>query len=154
MKETALATPPPTEGFGTPIDRQTAQGYIDNFIRVDTALKDQVLPQVTSTIKVGPLTPVQPGEINNLFGSGYNGFMFSRDSLNRFFNEGAEFLLVLLGAKQVTGYPTIVLVGCNPDGEGGYVSLKDPLPATEQPPRMVVPEIPMEGDRLSFKFKL
>jgi len=143
----------PQEGFGTPIDRATAQAYIDNFKRLKDALSVNVLPKLTGQdLPVPNHLSAKPGEVKNLFGSDYNGFMFGKEAVNRFFELGADFLLVLLGAKQDTGFPTIVLVGCNQDSDGvTFHSLKIDNVATEQPPKLVVPIVPLAPDKsLSF----
>ena len=142
-------------GFGTPIDRAAAQAYVDNFIRIDAGLKQDVLPTVDKPILVMGLSPVQPSEVHNLFGQNFNGFMFDKEAVDRFFDKGANYLLVLLGAKP-DGSATIVLVGCDrkPDEPGGtFVSVFDDLVATEQPPRLIVPKVPLADDK-KFSFDL
>jgi hypothetical protein len=52
-------------------------------------------------------------QVQNLLATNFNAFVFEREVVERFFNEGANYLMVMLGAKEETGLPTVVLVGVN-----------------------------------------
>jgi hypothetical protein len=163
--EPAASSIPP-QGFGTPITREAAQAYLDNYDRIQETLAKEVLPTLQTKPTEGREKKDEPQEaqgkfhpatkeqLTALFGSGFNGFMFSREAVERLFNEGAEYLLILQGAKLDTSLPTVVLVGCESDDCGkSFTSVAGKLPGTEQPPHYVLSKIPSadKSDKMCFE---
>lgn len=90
------------------------------------------------------------------YGSPYNGFVFSKELIERFFtgdpndtiNPGAkaDYLIVLMGAQPADdmsfkeGNPTVVLVACNFDEVAKkFIPLDIEFPASEHPPTIIAP---------------
>ena len=98
------------------------------------------------------------------YGSKFNGFIFSRDLVQRFFEEDKNkeiYLVVLLGAHPQKdhpfeeGDPTVMLVGCtkkvDADGKISFQSLGLAKPANEHPPRTFFPKFPLvESTTIEF----
>jgi hypothetical protein len=160
------------ETFGTPIDRDAAEGYLQRF----NGLKKQSVIGV----KYNPLTketsPDAAG-VHNLLDADFNAFVFGKHEVDRFFNGknekgvSADYLMVMLGAKE-NGAPTVVLVGVNKEpapqvaakevtsgaaakeatpgaaandassGEVVFTSLDIAFPGTEQPPKFYITDVP------------
>jgi hypothetical protein len=90
-----------------------------------------------------------------------NCYIFDANLVTRYFNdstENATHLLVLLGAD-TTGRSTVILVGCNKDKNGNFVSLKrlSNEPGSEHPPFTAIgtfPPHPIAGNaQISFEIK-
>jgi hypothetical protein len=140
---------------GRKISRKDAQLYMNNYKKVIKKVKEEVLPKLP-----------EPGfeDVKYFFKEGYNGFVFDKELVTRFFETGgADCLVVLLGARMRDGapsgtpnqeLPTIVLVGCKKDGEKFKSVLKDDEVASEHPPYDVYPDLPLvEGGGFTFTIK-
>ena len=83
----------------------------------------------------------KPVEAVNFYGSGYNGYIFDRDLVTRFFGD-AQYLLVLVGAAP-DGIPTVLVAGCvDGDDEDTFKSLNIENPASEHPPKQFTASFP------------
>jgi hypothetical protein len=139
------------ETFGKPISREEAQKCINQYFEIITALTKNVLSNES----------IQQFEnVQTFFQGGYNGFIFDRSLVTRFFegNANAQYLVVLLGAQASTdekahllkNSPTVILVGCNRTKEGKFVSVLGDNPGTEHPPFRIFSVMPIEGNNMVF----
>lgn len=96
-------------------------------------------------------------EVRNFYASSFNGYVFDRRLVERFFPD-ANYLLVLQGASS-DGIPTVLLTGCiDGDTEGSYKTLPIPQPASQHPPKQFIAEFPEsmseDEDKYQISFKL
>lgn len=140
------------ETYGKPISGEEAQKCMDQYFEIMTALKENVLSNESV---------LEFNNVQTFFQGGYNGFIFDRSLVTRFFegNANAQYLVVLLGAQPATdekahlpkNSPTVILVGCNKTTEGRFVSvLGDDKPGTEHPPFRIFTVMPIEGNKMTF----
>jgi len=148
--------------FGKPIDRKEANTIIEKY----TAIMETVQEQLGPAFKAARSKQSEKSNAEKLLLSGYNGYIFTKALVQRFFDNGdseekAEFLLVLVGAHPTDdgefkeGEPTVLLVGCNrveKDDKITFTSLDIPQPADEHPPHQFFPELPLRehGNAISF----
>lgn len=126
---------------GTPIGRTEAEGLVQASHSIKTLHDGYVQGVLTGARK--------PTEAINFYGSGYNGYIFDKQLVERFFPD-AQYLLVLIGAlpkKQnpdgSEGMPTVLLAGCV-DGptEGTFKTLNITNPASQHPPKQFLADFP------------
>ena len=120
--------------YGTPLTRRQAQRYIDKCNRIRSSMKSLLRPQVSHP------------ELSAYYGSDYNTFVFDREALMRLFDLGADYVMVMMGAKLDHADPTVVLVGATREGDH-FQSLDIDFPAIQQPPRYCMADIPLPNER-------
>ncbi len=133
----------PTEPAGKAITANEANNYLQKFVTIRENLQKEALPLKNLTV----LNGTEKVDLEALYSSDVNAFIFSKELIMRFFQEldengqsqpTANFLMVILGAKyqspDTIGTPTVVVAGVNKDVDGNYTSLNIPLAADQQPP--------------------
>lgn len=142
--------------FGRAIGRDEANSILSKYTGIMEEAKAQLAPVMSKAMGLAPA--------ERLLFSGYNGFIFSRELIERFFHDKdaskhAEYLVVLLGAhpKDADGFkegePTVLVVGCNRFEEKGKVTFRSTglaEPADEHPPHQFFPEVPFRGNDMEF----
>jgi hypothetical protein len=95
-----------------------------------------------------------PTDVRNFYASTFNGYIFDKDLVDRFF-PAARYLLVLQAASS-DGTPTVLLAGCNDgDESGSFKTLAIEEPASQHPPKQFMAEFPLAaaGDERSYEIK-
>lgn len=136
---------------GKEITAQEAQKYMDKYLEIKSKL------QITLPNKCDDST-MQAIKYHQ---SETNAFIFSKELVTRFFEAGAEYLMVIIGAKHSepesldksmpkNGDPTVVIAGVNKNDDSSYTSLDIPKAADQQPPSTGLVKFPPKPDKNQF----
>lgn len=153
-----------TEPDGKPITREDANKYIDGHRILKSCLRNCVLDRITRGDMKSAKEPFE--DVVKHYDTDVNGFLFSKEMVMRFFDtskpqdQQASHLLILLGAKfdADKGKPTVVIAGMNKSAgmANTYQALKIEFPASEQPPAVCEPVLPLasQGGETEFAFTI
>jgi len=138
---------PIPDSSGEPIDWDDAKRYIGRY----RAIQKDVKKGVEILLEHPEINPIL---IGNLFGSDWNGFAFDKQLVLDLLEGDApgKCLLVVLGADDRSGFPTIILADCqSPDHVNFRITPgKDPV---EHPPKVVVAATDEETKEVFFSLK-
>lgn len=150
-----------TEQFGERITVADANKYIEAYDQARQGISSFTPP--TGVTNESQLANIAIGSV--YANSKFNCFIFRKSLVDELMalkdrnGKTPEYLLIHFAAhpkdKENPGEPTLVILGCNQEKAGEYISMKDPNPGGETPGKIAQATFPPEliGDTIVFKLK-